>query len=137
MGGDRFGSNPGRFLSLTADMIDYIFFHPACFCISITARTIPRSLQIKLESGVLNVDHPGYLAAREFYRPDYGKNLPIHQESDLRTAIHWAPNIQLAKDKPTHLSFYAADIPTTYEVRVEGITEKGLPVFKVMELKVE
>jgi len=83
------------------------------------------------------VDYPGYLVAREFYAPDDSKNLPIHQEPDLRTAIHWAPNIQLAKDKPTHLSFYAVDSSTTYEVRVEGITENGFPVFKVMELKVE
>ncbi len=137
MGADREGSNPARFLSLTADMIDYLSFNPVCACMFITARTIPRSLQIKLESGVLNVDHPGYLAAREFYAPDYATNLPIHQEPDLRTAIHWAPNIQLTKDKPTNLSFYAADTPTTYEVRVEGITENGLPVFKVIELKVE
>ncbi|GEM_PF-2236131 len=137
VGADRNGSNPARFLSLTADWIDYIFFDRKCSCISITTRKIPRSLQIKLESGILNVDHPGYINARAFYAPDYSKNLPIHQAPDLRTAIHWAPNIQLTKDEPTQLSFYAADTPTTYEVRVEGVTEDGQIIFKTMNLAVE
>ena len=65
------------------------------------------------------------------------KNLPIHHIPDLRTAIHWVPNIQVTKDQPTELSFYAADTPTTYELRVEGITTDGQPIFEVMSLEVE
>ena len=137
MGADKNGSNPARFLSLNADLIDYVFFDRKCSCISITTRDIPRSLQIKLESGILNVDHPGYLKAREFYAPDYSQSLPIHQAPDLRTAIHWAPTIELTKDQPAKLSFYAADTPTTYEIRVEGLTADGKPIFKTMHLEVE
>ena len=137
MGADRNGSNPARFLSLSADLIDYIYFERKCACIVITTRNIPRSLQIKLESGVLNVDHPGYINAREFYAPDYSKNLPIHQAPDLRTAIHWMPNIQLEKGATTKLSFYAADTPTTYEVRIEGVTADGQTIFETMNLAVE
>ncbi len=94
-------------------------------------------MQIKLESGILNLDHPGYVKAREFYAPDYSKNLSIHQKNDLRTAIHWAPNIQVTKDQPTQLSFYAADTPSIYEVHVEGVTTDGQPIFEVMNLEVE
>jgi len=137
MGADRQGSDPARFLSLPADMIDYIFFHPDCACIDIKARAVPRSLQIKLESGVLNLDHSGYQNAREFYAPDYAKNLPIHQESDLRTAIHWAPNVKISRNQSTKLSFYAADTPTIYEVRVQGLTEHGMPISKIIEVRVE
>lgn len=137
MGADKTGSNPARFLSLRADLIDYIYFNRECACISIQTRSIPRSLQIKLESGILNYDHPGYARAREFYAPDYSSSLPIHQAPDLRTAIHWAPTITLTKGESQSLSFYAADTPTTYEVRVEGVTDTGIPIFKQLALKIK
>lgn len=136
MGADRNGSNPARFLSLSADIINTIYFNKKCSCIAITTRGIPRSLQIKLESGILNVDHPGYLKARTFYAPNYAQDLPIHQAPDLRTAIHWVPNIQLVENQPTKVSFYTADTPTTYEIRVEGITTDGVPIFKTVNLEV-
>ena len=56
---------------------------------------------------------------------------------DERTAIHWEPNLSIKQNQPTQLSFYAADTPTTYEVRVEGVTTKGKPIFKTMTLDVE
>ena len=43
-------------------MIDYLYFKNAV--LMVITRTIPRSLQIKLESGVLNVDHPGYVKSK-------------------------------------------------------------------------
>ena len=134
MGEDSQGSNPYRFLSLTADWIKYFSFDGKT--IRVITRTIPRSLQIKLESGILNYDHPGYAEARTFYAPDYSKKLPIHEEPDLRTAIHWKPNLQLKKEKSTSVSFYTADTPTTYEIRLEGITNTGIPIFETATLLV-
>ena len=63
--------------------------------------------------------------------------LPIHQKSDLRTAIYWKPNIIFNENGEAYLSFYAADTPTTYEVRVEGITVSGIPVSMVYEIEVK
>ncbi|MEM1122196.1 MAG: hypothetical protein AAGJ18_17250, partial [Bacteroidota bacterium] len=136
-GADPRGSNPARFLSLTADVIDQIYFNPKKAYISVITRDIPRSLQIKLESGILNYDHPGYAQARKFYAPDYSKSLPIHEAPDLRTAIHWAPNLTIEKGQVEKVSFYAADTPTTYEVRLEGVTDKGQPIVETIEVVVQ
>ena len=134
-GADKNGSNPYRFLGLDADMIDYISVNGNG--ISVTTRGIPRSLEIKLESGILDFSHPGYEAAREFYAPNYAEQLDSHKAADLRTAIHWEPTIYLTKNTPTTISFYAADSPTTYEIRLEGVTNTGIPISKQTFLMVE
>ena len=136
IGADREGSNPYPFLSLPADRIKYINWNPICACITVIKRAIPRSLQIKLESGILHYNHPGYSKSREFYKPDYSKKLPIHQEPDLRTAIHWLPNFELTKGQASIFSFYAADTPSTYNVRIEGITNTGKPIFHEQQLTI-
>lgn len=115
------------FFTLIADQIDYIGIYDSVIYIGMRHNG-PRSLQTKLKEGILNFTHPAYHQAREFAAPNYGIPNAFPERADLRTAIHWEPNLQIEKNGKAILSFYTADNPSTYEVRIEGILEDGTPV---------
>ncbi|MES2278017.1 MAG: hypothetical protein V4592_18455 [Bacteroidota bacterium] len=61
---------------------------------------------------------------REFYRPRYAvKNQSA--KADLRSTIHWEPNLVSDEHGNAKLSFYAADKPGTYTVTIEGTDMQG------------
>ena len=96
---------------------------------------LPGVIEITTYSGVgWSVIHrPGIASYRpipvvrpvQFYRPRYMvKN--IHSAlSDLRSTIHWEPNMITQANGIGTLSFYAADIPGTYTVTLDGSDMKG------------
>jgi len=61
---------------------------------------------------------------KQFYRPRYTVKTDA-LKSDLRTTIHWEPNIVTDKDGNALLSFYAAGKPATYTVKIEGSDMNG------------
>ncbi|MDR2037913.1 MAG: TonB-dependent receptor plug domain-containing protein [Bacteroidales bacterium] len=68
----------------------------------------------------------GYQSPVEFYAPKYdtpaARSAP---EPDLRTTIHWQPNVQTDSIGVASFYFYTADAKTTYTVIMEGITDDG------------
>lgn len=61
----------------------------------------------------------------KFYRPRYTiKNRDVKQP-DLRSTIHWEPNIVTDKTGKATVSFYAADHPGTYTVIFKGSNMQG------------
>ena len=61
---------------------------------------------------------------KEFYRPRYPvKN--ANPNADLRSTIHWAPNIVTDKEGNAIVSFYAADKPTNYTIILQGTDLSG------------
>ncbi|MCW3112926.1 MAG: hypothetical protein JWR18_1322 [Segetibacter sp.] len=49
----------------------------------------------------------------------------LAKTKDARVSIYWNGNITTNGNIPATLSFYTADIPTTYTVLIEGILENG------------
>jgi len=125
-----------RFTSLTADLIETIYVNGIVVSV-ITRKNGPRTLKTKFKNGTLHAAHPGYASAPAFSTPNYSTKLPIHQKPDLRTAIYWEPNLSFNDKGEAYLSFYAADTPTTYQVRVEGMTASGMPISTVYEVEVK
>lgn len=70
---------------------------------------------------------PGYAATTPFDSPDYSK-AAAGEQFDSRTTIYWDPAIVSNDKEPYVVTFYAADIPTTYRIVVEGVTADGTPV---------
>ncbi|WP_299289395.1 hypothetical protein [uncultured Mucilaginibacter sp.] len=63
---------------------------------------------------------------KEFYRPKYNaNNRNIAIGTDLRSTIHWAPNVTTDAEGKARLSFYSADKPSIYTVTVEGTDLQG------------
>jgi hypothetical protein len=66
----------------------------------------------------------GYQKEKRFYSPDY-QQITIKKEADKRTTIYWNPEVIIDSNGETTLTFYTADLPTTYKVIVEGINLSG------------
>ncbi|MEO6914860.1 MAG: carboxypeptidase-like regulatory domain-containing protein [Chitinophagaceae bacterium] len=62
-----------------------------------------------------------------FYAPKYVGNSSIDPiaGTDIRSTIHWEPNLVTDKDGRAKLSFFTADYPGTYTLIVEGADMNG------------
>jgi hypothetical protein len=75
---------------------------------------------------IKNITPLGYQKLAEFYAPKY--DTPASKRNtvpDLRTTIHWQPNVQTDSAGTATFSFYTADASTTYTVMMEGLTDDG------------
>lgn len=69
----------------------------------------------------------GYSAPILFNAPDYSTTHNV--ATDTRATIHWEPALRTDEVfKSISVSFYAADLETTYRIEVEGVTDFGDPV---------
>ncbi len=79
----------------------------------------------------------GYQTPIEYYFPQYKPDAkPSAMTPDVRRTIYWNPYLRMVKDSPMHLSFFSADLPTSYTVRVEGLTNRGRIVSGQLRLQV-
>ncbi len=67
----------------------------------------------------------GYSIAKEFTSPDYSDHTNGDDRADYRSTIYWNPLLVSDGKDPLSVSFYAADIPTSYRIVVEGVTADG------------
>lgn len=70
---------------------------------------------------------------RQFYKPKYAASSAPNL-LDLRSTIHWEPNLVADSTGKAKLSFYASSKPSTYTVNIQGTDLKGR--FAVQTLKV-
>lgn len=75
--------------------------------------------------------------AREFYSPKYDKLLITDKSIDLRTTVHWNPEIVTDKNGKATVEYYNTDVSGNYRIVVEGISAKGYLCRKVFNYKVE
>jgi len=76
--------------------------------------------------GIVTHSPQGYYEVREFYAPDYHAPLDsLADMKDLRTTIHWAPNIITNEEGVAAFEFYTAETPGTYRIVVEGLDVDG------------
>ena len=79
----------------------------------------------------------GYQQPIEYYFPRYQSGeKPSQMQPDVRRTLYWNPYLRMTKDTPLHLDFYSADLPTTYTIRVEGITTQGRIVDGQLKLSI-
>jgi hypothetical protein len=96
--------------------------------ISVRSRT--GSLSTQPTSGYETAFIEGYQPPTRFYSPRYGFNVPQDlPEKDTRITLHWEPNHEIT-DTSSEISFWTNDIPSTYRIEVQGITEFGTPFYQ-------
>lgn len=72
----------------------------------------------------------GYQQTVKFYSPVYSTEQEKNSSTpDYRTTVLWNPNVQVDSTGTVNLSFYTADIPTTYRVVLEGVSSLGHLIF--------
>jgi hypothetical protein len=87
-----------------------------------------QALADRERKGIINFVHPGYYKARKFYEPIYKTEKPEHKYPDYRSTIYWNPTLKLNDKGKARISFYTADVLTTYLIELQGITSDGLPI---------
>lgn len=104
--------------------------------IQITTSRLNRGRFVESLPHVLHVVPLGYAEQAEFYSPKYptleSKKI---MDSDMRSTIHWVPDLHLNEQGETALSFYTADRPSNYTVLIEGITTEGRVCRSVKRIK--
>ena len=73
---------------------------------------------------------------KQFYSPRYKIKSAV-TGSDLRSTIHWEPDIITDTAGNATLSFYCADIPANYTITLQGIDLNGSLGFKRKEIIVK
>ncbi|MFC0518979.1 hypothetical protein ACFFGT_32495 [Mucilaginibacter angelicae] len=72
----------------------------------------------------------------QFYQPKYRINDTRKHLPDLRSTIHWQPNVTTGADGKATVSFFTADKPSTYTFIMEGTDGNGSIGFKTGKIKV-
>ena len=68
----------------------------------------------------------GFSLPKQFYSPRYTiKNKNIAPGIDLRSTIHWEPNVITDKNGKATVSFFSADKPADYTIIMEGTDLNG------------
>jgi hypothetical protein len=91
---------------------------------------------IKPATGILVYKPAPITFPFQFYRPRYSDKKIDQGFTDLRSTIHWEPNIVTNKAGTASTSFYAADQPTTYTIILQGADLNGKVGFIMQKLTI-
>ena len=72
---------------------------------------------------------------KSYYKADYTDNKKYERIPDFRSQLLWNPEVDLNNINP--ITFYTSDLSGTFEVSIEGFTEKGNPVSIKDTFKIE
>jgi hypothetical protein len=84
------------------------------------------------QPGIINFTSKGFDRSKEFYAPDYSKELDQLTRTDIRTTLHWEPKVRFtSQDLSQEVSFYTCDSKGTYLIEIEGLTDSGIPIQEI------
>ena len=86
------------------------------------------------QKGILSFTNEGYYQAREFFVPRHDQITP--DALDDRVTLFWDPNVTTV-DGEAKVEFHASDRTSKYEVIMQGLTKKGLPIFYHTSIRIE
>lgn len=86
---------------------------------------------VRPNPGKLQLQHPGFYQAREFYSPDYSQ-AANDDAADYRTTLFWA-----STSGGSSFNFFTGDKAGNYTIKVEGVTDDGIPFTRVGNIRVE
>lgn len=96
--------------------------------INIITKTGMRRETVELPVNAASFRISGFDAPRVFYSPKYIRPPGPQEMPDIRTTLMWEPNIETEDDGGTSLEYYNGQNPAKVIIRVEGITEQGIPL---------
>jgi hypothetical protein len=103
--------------------------------ISVITKTY-KEIPYKPVSYSVNTKISGYDAPRIFYSPRHDSSLQKDYKPDQRSTLYWFPDIEVVTNQDYLLKYFNADISSTYNIIVEGITSSGIPVTGKIEYEV-
>ncbi|WP_152287353.1 TonB-dependent receptor [Flavicella marina] len=95
------------------------------------------SKNVKRKPGIMDFKAEGFYTAREFYAPDHINGFEEMSKADIRTTLHWEPNLTTKIDQPTEISFFTSDTRGDFIIEVQGISETGMPIHSISTMTVK
>ena len=93
---------------------------------------------VKRKPGIIDFAAEGFYTAREFYSPDPINGFDESTKSDVRTTLHWEPEIKITEQHQTKaVSFYTCDVKSDYIIEIEGISDSGIPLHQISTFSVQ
>ena len=80
---------------------------------------------IKQSSGAYLLKPLVFTLPKQFYSPRYRSNAADKSILDIRSTIHWVPNLVTNEKGEATVSFYAADQAASYTIVMEGTDMNG------------
>ncbi len=87
--------------------------------------------------GLVHTSIPVFSAPREFYAPKYDKPNLMEELPDLRTLLHWEPELLTNASGKTSTSFFNGDNVGEMLIVVEAVSGDGSIGYQELEYKVE
>ena len=87
----------------------------------------------EIDPNALMLEYQGLQTHREFYSPLYQTKEQVENRTpDFRNVLYWSPDIKIAENENTIVSFYTSDRQGKYAAIVQGITTNGICGSKVI-----
>lgn len=87
--------------------------------------------------GLITANVHGFTAPSQFYTPRYGITVPRDiEQPDTRITLFWDPELDISENGAS-VRFWTNDVPSTYRIVVQGITENGIPFFGTSVFRVD
>ena len=120
-----FATNNYIFNTLNAEDILDITIYKGCayYFLDITTRS-GKGPWIQTAAGVYVYRPIPIYLSKEFYSPKY-TSTTIGTKTDFRSTIFWDANLVTDENGKAKVSFYAADLPSTYTIKIEGTDLNG------------
>ena len=91
----------------------------------------------QLNKKALVIEYDGVQPLKKYFTPTYDI---ITEENtrmpDYRNVLYWNPQFETDENGEAILEFYTSDVGSVYEIRVEGLSRDGSPVFVNSFIKV-
>ncbi|NCU05242.1 MAG: hypothetical protein GXC73_14780 [Chitinophagaceae bacterium] len=92
----------------------------------------------ELDPNATVIDYEGLQLQREFFSPVYEiKDQYESRIPDFRNVLYWNPEVVINSKEKKSVSFYTSDLPGRYVVVLQGISENGDTVNKVLHFQVK
>ncbi|MEQ9402379.1 MAG: hypothetical protein RIM99_02235 [Cyclobacteriaceae bacterium] len=89
------------------------------------------------QSDAVTITQTGYYQAKEFYTPIYDVAKDEHSKPDIRSTLHWESDVLIDNNGEALIHFYTSDQKGIFDIRVEGISQTGSPLYSRGTLNVE
>ncbi len=87
--------------------------------------------------GLITANVQGFAPPSQFYMPRYGITVPRDiEQPDTRITLFWDPELDISENGAS-VRFWTNDMPSTYRIVVQGITENGIPFFETSVFRVD
>ncbi len=92
----------------------------------------------ELDPSSIVIDYKGLQANRIFAAPVYDTQNQIENRlPDFRHLLYWNPTISIKGNEAKQISFFTSDVKGNFLISIQGISNKGIPVYQEVSLNVK